>query len=154
MSTARLSRRRILAGLAALVLLTAAAVWLFRLVRDMATADAMEDNRQRVEYLRSWGWEVEPEPLETFQLLLPEDLPEDYQAYNRLQKEQNFDLEKHLGERITRYTYAVTNYPGRPEGVEVNLYLCRGQPVAGDVLSAGEDSFQAGLAYPEAPAGE
>ena len=154
MITARLSRRRILAGLAALAFLTAAGAWLFHLVRDMAAADAMEDNRQRVEYLRSWGWEVEPEPLETFQLLLPEDLPEDYQAYNRLQKEQNFDLEKHLGERITRYTYAVTNYPGRPEGVEVNLYLCRGQPVAGDVVSAGEDSFQAGLAYPEAPAGE
>ena len=50
---------------------------------------------------------------------------------------------------MARYTYAVTNYPGRAEGVQANLYVCEGQPVAGDILCAGADGFQDTLVYPE-----
>lgn len=105
----------------------------------------LSDNTQRVSYLQSLGWEVEPDPLETLQFLLPETLGEPYLTYNRLQKEQGFDLTDSCGKQVTRYTYAVTNYPDRPQGVQLNLYVCEEQPVAGDVCCPGADGFQQAL---------
>ena len=109
----------------------------------------LSSNGERVAYLRELGWEIDPEPLTTLQFLLPPKLSGDYITYNDLQKSQGFDLETCCGKQVTRYTYTVTNYPGRPEGVQANLYVCEGQPVAGDILCAGADGFQDTLVYPE-----
>ena len=103
----------------------------------------------RIAYLESMGWQVEEEPVETLQFLLPEKLEEPYLTYNELQDSQGFDLSACCGKQVARYTYTVTNYPGRPEGVQANLYVCEGQPVAGDILCAGADGFQDTLVYPE-----
>lgn len=46
----------------------------------------LTDNPQRVAYLQSLGWEIETEPLETLQFLLPATLTEPYLSYNQLQK--------------------------------------------------------------------
>ena len=102
----------------------------------------LTDNQQRIDYLLSLGWEVAPEPLETLQLLLPETLEEPYLAYNQLQRSQGFDLTNCCGKQVTRYTYAITNYPGRSEGVQANLYVCEELPVAGDICYTGENGFQ------------
>ena len=93
--------------------------------------------------------DVEAEPVETLQFLLPEELEEPYLTYNELQDAQGFDLSACCGKQVARYTYTVTNYPGRAEGVQANLYICEGQPVAGDILCAGADGFQDTLVYPE-----
>lgn len=106
-------------------------------------------NDDRVAYLQSLGWTVESEPVETLQFLLPEELSEPYLTYNQLQKEQRFDLSACCGKQVSRYTYTVTNYPGRSEGVQANLYVCEESPVAGDILCAGADGFQDTLAFPE-----
>ena len=107
-------------------------------------------NEDRVAYLQSLGWEVDPEPVETLLFLLPETLEEPYLSYNELQKEQGFDLTACAGKQVSRYTYTVRNYPGRPDGVQANLYVCENLPAAGDICSPGADGFQAGLAFPEA----
>ena len=109
----------------------------------------LADNEARVAYLQDLGWELLPEPVTTLQFLLPPKLSGDYIAYNALQKSQGFDLEPCCGKQVTRYTYTVTNYPDRPEGVQLNLYLCEDLPVAGDVVCTGADGFQNPLAYPE-----
>lgn len=106
-------------------------------------------NEERLAYLQSFGWELEPEPLETLQFLLPETLDEPYLTYNKMQLDQGFDLTGCVGKQIARYTYAVTNYPGRPLGVQANLYVCEEFPAAGDILCPGENGFQQGLAFPE-----
>ena len=82
------------------------------------------------------------------QFLLPPQLKGDYVAYNALQRTQGFDLEQCCGKQVTRYTYTVTNYPQRPEGVQLNLYICEDLPVAGDVVCTGADGFQDTLIYP------
>jgi len=105
----------------------------------------LADNPQRVEYLRSLGWEVEPEPLETLQFLLPETLEEPYHSYNELQMEQGFDLSACCGKQVSRFTYTVTNYPEPAENVQANLYVCDGLPVAGDLCCPGAGGFQAPL---------
>ena len=107
-----------------------------------AAAWQLDSNADRVAYLESMGWQVEAEPVETLQFLLPEKLEEPYLTYNELQDAQGFDLSVCCGKQVARYTYTVTNYPGRADGVQANLYVCEGQPVAGDILCAGADGFQ------------
>jgi len=109
----------------------------------------LDTEESRADYLKDLGWEISPDPVATLQLQLPDPLTADYAAYNKLQKEQGFDLEDLKGRQVTRYTYTVLNYPGRPDGVQVNLYLCEGIPAAGDIIVTGADGFQAGLTFPE-----
>ena len=110
----------------------------------------LSSNGERVAYLRELGWEIDPEPLTTLQFLLPPKLSGDYITYNDLQKSQGFDLETCCGKQVTRYTYTVTNYPQRPDGVQLNLYICEDLPVAGDVVCTGTDGFQDTLGFPTA----
>ena len=149
--TARFSKRAKPVLLLIVLALTAAVVFLLlgRGGGEPAPAIILAANEDRVTYLQSLGWEVEPEPLETLQFLLPDPLAEPYLTYNALQKEQGFDLSACCGKQVARYTYAVTNYPGRPDGVQLNLYVCEDLPVAGDVCCPGADGFQTTLEFPE-----
>jgi len=102
-----------------------------------------------VEYLRSYGWEVEKEAEAIEEIVIPEEFSEVFQKYNELQKEQGFDLEKQKGQRVKRYTYIVTNYPGEPDYVRANLFICKEKVVAGDICSLKvEDGFLHGLEAP------
>ncbi len=149
--TAKLKKRRILLGLV-LVVLLAALLFILAGFLHKSTEDGvgrLDTEEARVSYLQDLGWQVNPEPVTTLQLQLPDPLTEPFVTYNVLQKKQGFDLTDSAGCRVTRYTYMVTNYPGHPDGVQVNLYLCEGLPVAGDVMVTGANGFQAGLAFPE-----
>lgn len=108
----------------------------------------LTDNPQRIAYLESFGWKLEPEPIETLQFLFPEEMDESYLAYNELQKTQGFDLSACCGKQLSRYTYTVTNYPKIQSGVQANLYICEDLPVAGDIFCPGANGFQTTLAYP------
>lgn len=149
--TARVSKKKTAAITAVILVAVLAVVVLVGNQADPAVSGLpqLADNDARVSYLQSMGWEVDPEPVETLQFLLPEKLEEPYLTYNELQDSQGFDLSACCGKQVARYTYTVTNYPGRPEGVQANLYVCEGQPVAGDILCAGADGFQDTLVYPE-----
>ena len=147
----RLTKKRaagavVAAGLALLGLL----LYLGRPAEE-AESRLLDTNEARVEYLAQWGWEVDPEPVETLQFLLPDTLEEPYLSYNVLQRSQGFDLSLCCGKQVTRYTYTVTNYPDRPDGVQANLYLCEELPVAGDLCCSGENGFQLPL-IPTEPA--
>lgn len=149
--TARFSRKKaVMAVIAMGVVMAALIILMGRMPAEDASAlPQLTDNSQRVAYLQSLGWEVEPEPLETLQFLLPDTLTEPYLTYNELQTAQGFDLSACCGKQVSRYTYAVTNYPGRTAGVQANLYVCEDHPVAGDVLCPGAQGFQEALVRPE-----
>ena len=143
--TAKVSGKKIflaILGLAAAVFLGACVVNRFGAGDSVAKSPALETNEDRVAYLAELGWAVQEEPIETLRFQIPEILEEPYLSYNALQLPQGFDLSRHRGEQAERFTYAVTNYPDRPSGVQVNLYLCGGVPVAGDILCPGADGFQ------------
>ena len=149
--TTRLSKRKAALAVIAAGVLLAAVICLVSWLRGAPAGDLPQvaDNPQRIAYLQSLGWEVETEPVETLQFLLPDPLAEPYLTYNELQKEQGFDLAACAGKQVARYTYTVTNYPGRPDGVQLNLYVCEDLPVAGDVCCPGAEGFQGTLVFPE-----
>ena len=146
--TAKFSRRKV--AFAAVCLLALIALPLALLSGRSKTPDAVtvETNDARVDYLRSRGWEVEGEPIETLSVPLPDELVEPYLSYNELQLTQGFDLNAYCGKTLERYTYVVTNYPDRADGCQADLYVCEGAVVAGDIVCTGEDGFMAGLEYP------
>ena len=150
--TARFSRKKAVATIIFFGLVMGILILLTGRSEHSATdLPQLTDNAARTSYLASLGWDVEPEPVETLQFLLPSALAEPYSSYNELQLAQGFDLSACCGKQVTRYTYAVTNYPNRPEGVQANLYVCEELPVAGDLFCAGEGGFQLPLIPSEAP---
>lgn len=107
-------------------------------------------NEERVAYLEALGWQVEPQPIETLDLQLPEKLEGEWDAYAKLQKGQGLPFSDFAGQAVKRYTYTVTNYPEIPQGVQANLYLWGDQIIGGDVIFTGQGGFQMDLAFPKA----
>ena len=151
--TAKFSKIRVLAALALAAGIALAAVLALSAIRGETGRDSnqtpeeinLRENDGRIAYLARLGWEVDPEPVESFRFLLPEPLKEPYLSYNALQLPQGFDLNQHTGEQITRYTYKIKNYPNRPDGVQANLYISENQAVAGDIFCPGANGFQQAL---------
>ena len=133
--TIKYSRRRLL-GVLWLLLLAFLGFLLLRSCGSDRTA-AAATNEQRVAYLNSLGWQVEPEPVETLSLTLPKELEEPYLSYNVLQRAQGFDLEPCCGKTVERCTYTVKNHPSG-KVCQADLYICGGEIVAGDILCTGE----------------
>jgi len=107
-------------------------------------------NEERVAYLEALGWQVEPQPIETLDLQLPEKLEGEWDAYAKLQKGQGLPFSEFAGQAVKRYTYTVSNYPEIPQGVQANLYLWGDQIIGGDVIFTGQGGFQTDLAFPKA----
>ena len=147
--TTKFSKRRAFAAVAVLALVLALIV-LPRSCRKAAETPAVpaETNEQRLAYLTSLGWEVSEQPIETLSITLGETLEEPYLSYNDLQRSQGFDLTRYCGQTLSRYTYVVTNYPGRPQSCQLDLYVCEGVVAAGDIVCTGENGFMAGLDFP------
>ena len=147
--TTKFSKRRAFAAVAVLALVLALLV-LPRSCGKGGEAPVVpaETNEQRLAYLASLGWEVSEQPIETLSITLGETLEEPYLSYNDLQRSQGFDLTRYCGQTLSRYTYVVTNYPGRPQSCQLNLYVCEGVVAAGDIVCTGENGFMAGLDFP------
>ena len=106
-------------------------------------------DEERTAYLTDLGWEVEPTPLETVDLQLPEDLSRTWGDYAALQEGQGLPFAQYAGQAVRRYTYTVLNYPGIPKGVQANLYVAQDCIIGGDIIATGQGGFQGGLAFPE-----
>ncbi len=150
--TAKMSKRKAVVGvlilaavLCALVLIAAKAGRKAGAASPLSAASSEE----RISLLAGYGWEVEPEPIETQEIVIPRDFPKVYEDYNDIQLAQGFDLSEYRGLEATRYTYRILNYPGPDCGAVADIIVCRGILIAGDVQSASLDGFMHGLEYPK-----
>ena len=115
-----------------------------------AAAWQLTGNADRIAYLESMGWQVEEEPVETLQFLLPEKLEEPYLTYNELQDSQGFDLSACCGKQVARYTYTVTNYPGAAGGCPGRTCTsARGSRWPGISSAPGQTDSRTHWYYPE-----
>ena len=101
-----------------------------------------------IAFLAQFGWEVEPEPLEEMKIRIPEEFDKVMKSYNELQRGQGLDLAKYRGKEVTRYTFAVTNYPKYKGTVMANVILYRNRVIAGDLCSSDVTGFIHGFGNP------
>ena len=145
----RLRKSLLAAGAAAAALIIALAVILPGGRPKEATPIMAGTEEQRLAFLTGRGWAVDTAPVETLDLQLPDKWEGDWVDYTKLQAEQGLPFADFKGQQVRRYTYNVTNYPGIEKGVQINLYVWDQQLIGGDLVSLGENGFQAGLVFPK-----
>lgn len=89
---------------------------------------------ERIGFLNSFGWEINAQPTEVREVIIPIDFSDVYSKYNELQIKQGFDLEKYKGKRVKLWTYEVLNYPGHT-GVYANMLVYNDEIIGGDICS-------------------
>ena len=99
----------------------------------------------QVRFLQSYGWEVNEQPCEMVQVVIPETFGDVYENYNEIQKQQGFDLSTYAGETCTTYTYRVMNYEGSTDTVLAQLFIYRNRVIGGDIHATAMDGFMHGL---------
>ncbi len=113
------------------------------------SAATVRDNAERVSYLESMGWQVDPNPVETQEARIPEAMPEVLEKYNELQKSQGFDLTRYSGKTVKRYVYEVTNYPDTTDRYFATLLVYQDEVIGGDVSAASQSGIMQGLSFPK-----
>lgn len=114
---------------------------------DYKAADASG----RLKFLSQFGWEVEQDPVEVREVIIPAEFDAAYEQYNKFQQEHGLDLSKYCGKRAKRWTYEVKNYPGY-EGsdlVQANIFVLDGVVIGGDICSLETNGFMQSFIYPQ-----
>ncbi len=131
--------------LAAILVLIA--VWVF----DFGGGNNLKDkynlptNADRTAFLKDLGWDVSAVENDCKVVKIPVTFNEIYIGYNKLQKQQGFDLSDYKGKTVEIYTYDVYNYPDKPSGIIAHLVICESKLVAGDICSTELNGFMHGL---------
>jgi hypothetical protein len=151
-------RKAVVIGFAVVMVILFGAVFLWsRGVSDDSIATARSakvdvsasTNEQRVTFLKSFQYTVNDDPA-VEEVTIPSEFGDVYQQYNKIQKAQGFDLTKYKGKRVKHYTYTITNYPGKADGVRANLLVFEDRIIGGDVSSTELAGFMHGFEKPAA----
>ena len=105
----------------------------------------IKTNEDRVAFLAQFGWEVDPEAVESVEVTIPDQFDKIFSAYNEIQKRQGLDLAKYKKKNVQRYTYEIKNYDGYDGVVYANILVYRNKVIGGDVCSADVKGFMHGL---------
>lgn len=101
----------------------------------------VNNNQDRIEFLKQFGWEVKEMAIEQKEVKIPSEFDKVFVGYNDLQKQQGLDLSKYRRKNVTRYTYEITNYPDYEGVVYANILVYRGKVIGGDICSADINGF-------------
>ena len=103
--------------------------------------DKIKTNEDRVNFLSQFGWQVNSEPVETAEIVIPEEFDKIFTGYNEIQKRQGLDLSKYKKKNVMRDTYEVNNYKGEDGKVYANVIVYRNRVIGGDICSADVNGF-------------
>ena len=147
--TAKVNFKKIIIGLVAAAALIVALILLFGGKDAEPTAtNAVSNNDARVQFLKSFGWDVTTSPTESSQVRIPEENTEVYDRYNALQKSQGYDLSQYAGKTVMRYVYKINNFPGATEPVYATLLVYKNQIIGGDVTNTAAKGAVQGFKMP------
>ena len=120
-------------------------------VSDNAISLKASNASERAAFLSQFGWDIEEDPVEVAEVIIPAEFDRGYEKYNEIQKAQNLDLTPYAGKRAKRWTYNIKNYPGY-EGdsgtVQANILVYEGAVIGGDICSTELDGFMQGFDFP------
>lgn len=112
---------------------------------SLQTAETADD---RLKFISDFGWIVDEDPVEVRQIAIPQEFDDVYNNYNQLQISQGYDLTDFAGRSAKRWTYVIRNYPdvsSNEDYVRINLLVCDGKIIGGDVCSIKLDGFMHGF---------
>lgn len=149
MYATKLTRRKLVIGLLAMcAVVVGAGCWIvgkttetISVSSETSIACKLKTNEDRVEFLRGYGWEVDPNPVVEQQVRIPDKFDAAYESYNAIQKTQGLDLTRYQGRKCQLYVYQVMNDLSGEQGVTANLVLYRDRLIAADVCSQQADGF-------------
>ncbi len=110
--------------------------------------DKISSNEDRVAFLKQFGWETDGTVVEEVTMKIPAEFDKVMNTYNELQKKMGLDLSKYKGKEVTRYTYAITNYPNYDGTVYANVIVYKKRVVGGDVSSSDVEGFIGTFEFP------
>lgn len=126
------------------ILLALSAFVFFSLYCFMVTAEQRNlhtfDEAAQLDYINSYGWMVDGD-CRMEEIVIPQRFNDVYTQYNKLQKQQGFDLSKYCGETVKQYTYHVLNHPSGGEHVYLHLLVLDDQVIGGDVSATELNGF-------------
>ena len=142
--------RNILWGFCAAICLSIGAIAVFTpkdsaYVLKNSVDTRAESFEQQAAILKSFGYEVEGQPLLIEEIIVPSEFDQKYEEYNNYQKISGFDLSDYKGYRAKKYTYRVINYPNYPDNVLANLIVYNGRAIGGDISSTSPEGFVHGF---------
>lgn len=114
---------------------------------ELSVNNSAVNLEQILQFISSFGWDVSAEPDEIHEVIIPAQFDEVYRKYNEIQLSQGYDLQKYAGQRAKNWTFTVLNYPGYEgeEYIKINLLICNGMVIGGDVCSVKLDGFMHGF---------
>ena len=128
----------------ALVIVTLGAVYYVSQNNDRPVASLngivmkASDSAERSAFFSQFGWQINEEPEEVKEVIIPSEFDDVYTKYNEIQKEQGLDLEKYKGARVKLWSYEILNYPGYENSggvIRGNILVFDGVVIGGDVSS-------------------
>lgn len=109
---------------------------------------------ERIAFLSQFGWEIDEDPVQVEEIIIPAEFDETYKKYNEIQLAQNLDLSVYAGRTAKKWTYTVKNYPGYEVDnscIRANIIVFDGAVIGGDVSSLEQGGFMQGFDFPTAP---
>ena len=136
--------------IAVILLLSAAALLILLLINSMlqkrtrrVSADLyVKESENIVEFIQSFGWQVESQPDEISEQIIPEEFDDVFLMYNDLQQSQGFDLENYKGKSVKRYSFEIKNYPDVSQKVLANVLVFEEKIIGGDICTVSLDGFE------------
>ncbi|MBQ7118423.1 MAG: DUF4830 domain-containing protein [Clostridia bacterium] len=98
-----------------------------------------ETHEERMTFFSQFGWEIDENPVQVKEVIIPQEFDETYEEYNDIQRQQNLDLEKYKGARVKMWSYNILNYPGyeNTDGIILgNILVYEDIVIGGDVCSS------------------
>ncbi len=109
--------------------------------------------QERIAFFSQFGWEIDEDPVEVEEIIIPNKFDETYEKYNAIQLAQKLDLQPYAGKTAKKWTYRVKNYPGYDDensNVCGSIIVYEGAVIGGDVSSMEQDGFTQGFDFPAA----
>lgn len=124
-------------------------ILLIVLVMCRRSAICGETYSDRANYAKTLGYSISADSETVRNIVIPAVFGNVYENYNALQKECGFDLSMYKGETAVQYTYTISNYTddsGKTlDNIIMDLIVCDGKIIGGDICSAELDGFMTGL---------
>lgn len=133
-----------------LLLLAAAAVWVIsRLFAANSGGIPGETNQQRLDYIKSFGWNTGITHCDVQEVRIPVNFDEVYEEYNDLQKKQGFDLRSYRAHSVKKYTYEISKSDDDPLPLYAELLVENGVIIGADITSGRAGDLMTALAIEE-----